>query len=151
MEARYGIAERVWVMDRGMTSAENVEWLQETGHRYLLGTAKSELKRWSRELAEEREWQQVREGVEVKLCPGPQGTETFLQQPAHDPSRRSAASRAPTSCSRWPTSPIANSASAASSAPTRPRRCCSIGSGCGCPNAFGSRHPCARCSADSRS
>ena len=78
MEARYGIAERVWVMDRGMTSAENVEWLQETGHRYLLGTAKSELKRWSRELAEERDWQQVREGVEVKLCPGPQGTETFL-------------------------------------------------------------------------
>jgi transposase len=78
MEARYGIAERVWVMDRGMTSAENVEWLQETGHRYLLGTAKSELKRWSRELAEERDWQQVREGVEAKLCPGPQGSETFL-------------------------------------------------------------------------
>jgi len=78
MEARYGIAERVWVMDRGMTSAENVEWLQETGHRYLLGTAKSELKRWSRELAEERDWQQVREGVEVKLCAGPQGSETFL-------------------------------------------------------------------------
>jgi hypothetical protein len=33
MEARYGIAERVWVMDRGMMSAENVEWLQDTGHR----------------------------------------------------------------------------------------------------------------------
>ena len=78
MEARYGIADRVWVMDRGMMSAENVEWLQETGHRYLLGTAKSELKRWSRELAEERDWQQVREGVEAKLCPGPQGSETFL-------------------------------------------------------------------------
>jgi hypothetical protein len=78
MEARYGIAERVWVMDRGMMSAENVEWLQETGHRYLLGTAKSELKRWSREIAEERDWQQVHEGVEAKLCPGPQGSETFL-------------------------------------------------------------------------
>jgi len=78
MEARYGIAERVWVMDRGMMSTENVEWLQETGHRYLLGTAKSELKRWSREIAEERDWQQVREGVEAKLCTGPQGRETFL-------------------------------------------------------------------------
>jgi transposase len=78
MEARYGIAERVWVMDRGMMSAENVEWLQETGHRYLLGTAKSELKRWSREIAEERDWQQVHEGVEAKLCAGPQGSETFL-------------------------------------------------------------------------
>ena len=78
IEARYGIAERVWVMDRGMMSVENVEWLQETGHRYLLGTAKSELKRWSREIAEARDWQQVREGVEVKLCAGPQGGDTFL-------------------------------------------------------------------------
>jgi transposase len=78
MEARYGIAERVWVMDRGMMSAENVEWLQETGHRYLLGTARSELKRWSREIAEERDWQQVHTGVEAKLCAGPQGQETFL-------------------------------------------------------------------------
>jgi transposase len=78
MEARYGIAERVWVMDRGMMSAENVEWLQETGHRYLLGAAKSELKRWGREIAEERDWQQVHEGVEAKLCPGPQGSEIFL-------------------------------------------------------------------------
>jgi transposase len=78
MEARYGIAERVWVMDRGMMSAENVEWLQETGRRYLLGTAKSELRRWSREIAEDRDWQRVRDSVEVKLCPGPQGHETFL-------------------------------------------------------------------------
>ena len=78
MEARYGIAERVWVMDRGMMSAENVEWLQETGHRYLLGTARSELKRWSREIADARDWQQVHAGVEAKLCAGPQGQETFL-------------------------------------------------------------------------
>jgi transposase len=78
MEARYGMAERVWVMDRGMMSAENVEWLQETGHRYLLGTAKSELKRWGREIADDRDWQRVREGVEAKLCVGPQGEETFL-------------------------------------------------------------------------
>jgi transposase len=78
MEARYGIADRIWVMDRGMVSAENVEWLQETGHRYLLGTAKSDLKRWSREIADARDWQTVREGVEVKLCPGPAGAETFL-------------------------------------------------------------------------
>jgi transposase len=78
MEARYGIAERVWVMDRGMMSAENVEWLQETGRRYLIGTARSELKRWSREIAEARDWQQVRDGVEAKLCKGPDGAETFL-------------------------------------------------------------------------
>ncbi|HME68629.1 MAG TPA: IS1634 family transposase, partial [Myxococcota bacterium] len=78
MEARYGIADRIWVMDRGMVSAENVEWLQETGRRYLLGTAKSDLKRFSREIADARDWQTVREGVEVKLCSGPAGAETFL-------------------------------------------------------------------------
>ena len=33
MEKRYGLAQRIWVMDRGMTSAENVAWLQQTGRR----------------------------------------------------------------------------------------------------------------------
>jgi transposase len=66
MEARYGLAERVWVMDRGMTSAENIAWLQQTGRRYLIGTAKSELKRFAREVADARDWQAVRDGVEAK-------------------------------------------------------------------------------------
>jgi transposase len=78
MEARYGIADRVWVMDRGMSSAENVAWLQETGRRYLIGTPKSELKKWSGAIAEARDWRRVRDGVEAKLCPGPEGDETFL-------------------------------------------------------------------------
>jgi transposase len=78
MEARYGIADRIWVMDRGMSSAENVAWLQETGRRYLIGTPKSELKRWSRQIAEARDWHTVRDGVEAKLCSGPEGDETFL-------------------------------------------------------------------------
>jgi transposase len=78
MEKRYGIAQRVWVMDRGMSSADNVAWLQETGRRYLIGAPKSELKKWSRAIADERDWQSVRDGVEAKLCRGPDGTETFL-------------------------------------------------------------------------
>jgi len=78
MEARYGIAQRVWVMDRGMSSAENVAWLQETGRRYLIGAPKSELKKWRHEIAEKRDWKSVRDGVEVKVCRGPDGTETFL-------------------------------------------------------------------------
>ena len=28
MEARFGQAQRIWVMDRGMASAENLAWLQ---------------------------------------------------------------------------------------------------------------------------
>jgi transposase len=78
MEARYGIANRVWVMDRGMSSAENVAWLQETKRRYLIGTPKSELRKWSREIAEAKDWRTVRGGVEAKLCAGPDGQETFL-------------------------------------------------------------------------
>jgi transposase len=78
MEARYGMANRIWVMDRGMTSADNVAWLQQTGRRYLIGTPKGELKRFSREIAEARDWKTVREGIEAKLCESPDGTETFI-------------------------------------------------------------------------
>jgi transposase len=78
MEARYGVANRVWVMDRGMSSAENVAWLQQTKRRYLIGAPRSELRRWSREIAEAKDWRTVRGGVEAKLCTGPDGQETFL-------------------------------------------------------------------------
>jgi transposase len=78
MEARYGLVNRVWVMDRGMMSAENVAWLQETGRRYLIGTPKSDLRKWAREIAEAKDWKNVREGVQAKLCTGPDGAETFV-------------------------------------------------------------------------
>ena len=78
MEERFGLAQRIWVMDRGMVSADNLTWLQESGRRYLIGSARAEVRKWSRQLAEERDWQVVRDGVEAKLCRGPEGAETFL-------------------------------------------------------------------------
>src|SRR2546426_6278238 len=78
MEARYGLAKRIWVMDRGMMSADNVAWLKETGRRYLIGTPKSDLRKWAREIAEATDWKSVRDGVEAKLCTGPDGAETFV-------------------------------------------------------------------------
>jgi transposase len=78
MERRYGQARRVWVMDRGMTSAENVAWLQSSERHYLIGTSKSELKKFAPQLADRQDWQQVRDGVEAKVCAGPEGSETFL-------------------------------------------------------------------------
>ncbi len=79
METRYGKANRIWVMDRGMTSAENLEWLQkEGGRKYVIGTPKSELRKWEKELVEREGWKRIREDVEVKLCDGPDGTETFI-------------------------------------------------------------------------
>lgn len=74
MQNKYGKAERVWVMDRGMVSEENIELLQGCGARYLVGTPKSMLRKFEHELIE-KDWQEVQPGVEVKLCSSPDGTE----------------------------------------------------------------------------
>jgi transposase len=79
MEARHGTVGKVWIMDRGMASADNVAWLRETGRRYILGTPKSELRKWAPALAEKTHWREIREGIEVKLCAAPDGEqETFI-------------------------------------------------------------------------
>lgn len=68
MEARYGLAQRIWVMDRGMRSKSNVQWLQETGRRYLLGAPRSILAGFAEHVASPQGWQSVHDGVEVKVC-----------------------------------------------------------------------------------
>ncbi len=78
MEERFGKVNRVWVMDRGMVSAENIAWLNATNRRYVIGTARTELRRFAKQLAEKIDWRQIREDVEVKICRGPDGSETFL-------------------------------------------------------------------------
>ena len=79
MEARHGTVGKVWIMDRGMASAANVAWLRATGRRYILGASKSELRRWAPALAEKKPWREIRDGIEVKLCAAPDGTEgTFI-------------------------------------------------------------------------
>jgi len=77
MEARYGKARRIWVGDRGMISEDNMEFLQQEGRRYIVGTPRPMLKRFEAHLLE-KDWRTVREGLEVKLCPSPDGTETFI-------------------------------------------------------------------------
>jgi transposase len=77
VESKYGAANRIWVMDRGMVSEENVEFLRERGQRYILGTPKSQLKIFERELVSGG-WTSVREGLEVKLCRCPGGEETLI-------------------------------------------------------------------------
>jgi transposase len=78
MEAKYGKANRVWVMDRGMVSEDNLESLRSTGARYLVGTPKSMLKKFEHQLLEQN-WEKVQAGVDVKLCRSPEGTdETFV-------------------------------------------------------------------------
>jgi hypothetical protein len=77
MERRYGRADRIWVGDRGMVSADNIAFLKRSGRRYIVGTPKSMLKQFERELLAE-DWRAIRDGLEVKLCPSPDGEETFV-------------------------------------------------------------------------
>jgi transposase len=77
IEAEYGSAGRIWVMDRGMISEENLEYLRAGGRRYIVGTPKGQLRHFERELLRE-DWQQIREGLEVKLCSSPDGRESFI-------------------------------------------------------------------------
>lgn len=73
MEEKYGKAKRVWVLDRGMVSEENLDFLRERGASYLVGTPKGQLRRFEHALLEEDDWSEVRPGVEVKLVAHPDG------------------------------------------------------------------------------
>lgn len=75
MEQKYGVAKRIWVMDRGMVSEDNIDFLRERGARYLVGTPKSQLKVFEAALLEEKDWAEVQPGVEVKLVAHPDGAE----------------------------------------------------------------------------
>ena len=78
MEARYGRAQRIWALDRGLVSQENIDFLQAGQRQYIVGTPKSQLKRFERQLAEQ-DWHTIREGLEVKLCRCPDGgSETYV-------------------------------------------------------------------------
>jgi len=78
MESKYGKANRIWVMDRGMVSEDNLDYMRQKGARYLVGTPKSMLKKFEQQLLS-KDWEEVQSGVEVRLCsvPDSQG-ETFV-------------------------------------------------------------------------
>ena len=78
VESRFGTADRVWVMDRGMASEENLKWLREGGRRYVIGAVRSDLRRFEQKIVEAKDWQLIRDDIEVKLCPSPDGDETYI-------------------------------------------------------------------------
>jgi transposase len=75
MEDRYGRSDRIWVMDRGMSSADNIEFLKEGNRRYIIGTPKSMLKKYEHHLLQ-NDWCKVRDGLEVRLCVDPEADPT---------------------------------------------------------------------------
>ena len=77
MERKYGTARRIWALDRGMVSEENLRFIRERGGHYIVGTPRSDLRHYERQLTEGG-WSTVYEDLEVKLCPSPDGEETFV-------------------------------------------------------------------------
>lgn len=77
MERKHGPIGRIWVVDRGIASEENLEFLRRRGASYVVGTPKNQLKKFEEHLVD-KGWSEVQAGVQVKLCPGPDGAETFI-------------------------------------------------------------------------
>lgn len=77
MEAKYGRANRIWVMDRGMVREDNLKFLRQRGGSDIVGTPKAMRRRFEQYLTD-REGHEVQAGVELKLVPGPDGDETFV-------------------------------------------------------------------------
>jgi len=59
IEARYGKAQRVWVMDRGIPTEAHLAEMRRRGAYYLVGTPKGRLNRLEQDLAT-RPWEQAR-------------------------------------------------------------------------------------------
>jgi transposase len=77
VERKYGKARRIWVMDRGIVSEENLVAIRKRGGQYLVGTPRRQMKRFEAELLKD-DWTQVRADVEVKQIAIPQGEETYI-------------------------------------------------------------------------
>ena len=78
MEDKYGKAQRVWVLDRGFVSEDNLDFLRERGAQYIVGTPRAVLKDFEKEL-DARDWAAVAAGVEVKIVKHPDyGEEKFV-------------------------------------------------------------------------
>jgi len=75
MEARFGTARRVWVLDRGIATEANLEFLRKRNQSFLVGTPRSKLSEFEAELAT-RDWREVRERVEVRSVP--RGDQTYV-------------------------------------------------------------------------
>ena len=80
VEALYGKAHRVWVMDRGIPTEEVILEMQQADPQiqYLVGTPKGRLTKLERELVK-LPWQQARPSVRVKLLPKDKELYVFVE------------------------------------------------------------------------
>ena len=90
MERRYGKADRIWVMDRGMVSEKNLQFLRQEGRRYILGASRATLKKFQQELLKD-DWAMIRDGLEVKKCASEDGKEIYILCRSRDRQAKEAA------------------------------------------------------------
>ena len=83
IEKQYGKARRVWVMDRGIPTEETLSEMRQSDPplSYLVGTPKGRLSKLEAALTD-RPWQEVREGIAVKLLPQDGECYVFAQSAA---------------------------------------------------------------------
>jgi transposase len=77
LEDVYGRQGRIWVLDRGMVSEANLDWLKARGSRYIVGTPRSRLKQFAHSVRHGA-WETLRDGLEVQRCADGSGIETFI-------------------------------------------------------------------------
>jgi transposase len=77
VERKYGKARRIWVLDRGIVSEENLAAIRKRGGQYLVGTPRRQMKQFEEELLKD-DWTRVKPEVEVKKISIPQGEETYI-------------------------------------------------------------------------
>ena len=77
VERKYGKARRIWVMDRGIVSEENLAAIRRRGGQYLVGTPRSQMKRFEQEFFR-GDWVEVRAEIEVKQVSIAGGEETYI-------------------------------------------------------------------------
>jgi len=65
IEQRYGRANRIWVMDRGIPTEDSLAKMRAMGASYLVGTPKGRLTKLEQSFLAQP-WAKVREGVQVK-------------------------------------------------------------------------------------
>ena len=65
IEGEHGKSKRIWVMDRGNVSHDNLAFIRERGGQYIVGTPKAMLRQVQGELTADG-WKEVREGIKVK-------------------------------------------------------------------------------------
>ena len=68
IETRYGKANRIWVMDRGIPTEDTLAQMREMGASYLVGTPKGRLNKLEQGFLSAC-WERVRDGLQVKRLP----------------------------------------------------------------------------------